>query len=63
MRKLVIPKQPEVNIGTAGHVDHGKCLSIDEEVLIDGEATDGNSIWDVASERGKVGFADEDSKL
>ncbi len=63
MKKLVIPKQPEVNIGTAGHVDHGKCLSIDEEVLIDGEATDGNSIWDVASERGKVVFEDENSKL
>ena len=21
----LLPKQPEVNIGTSGHVDHGKC--------------------------------------
>jgi translation initiation factor 2 subunit 3 len=31
--KDIIPKQPEVNIGTAGHVDHGKCLRIDEIIL------------------------------
>jgi len=31
---LKIPKQPEVNIGTAGHVDHGKCLTLDESAYI-----------------------------
>ncbi|MFP3303813.1 MAG: translation initiation factor IF-2 subunit gamma [Nitrososphaeria archaeon] len=31
---MKIPKQPEVNIGTAGHVDHGKCLTLDESAYI-----------------------------
>jgi len=31
---LKIPKQPEVNIGTAGHVDHGKCLTLDESAYV-----------------------------
>lgn len=33
---MKIPKQPEVNIGTAGHVDHGKCLSLDDTAYLDG---------------------------
>jgi translation initiation factor 2 subunit 3 len=31
-----IPKQPECNIGSSGHVDHGKCLRSDQYVLVDG---------------------------
>ncbi|MGC9144548.1 MAG: translation initiation factor IF-2 subunit gamma [Nitrososphaeria archaeon] len=31
---MKIPKQPEVNIGTAGHVDHGKCLTLDESAYV-----------------------------
>ncbi|MDG6991585.1 MAG: hypothetical protein JRM99_09265, partial [Nitrososphaerota archaeon] len=26
--QAVLPKQPEVNIGTAGHVDHGKTSTV-----------------------------------
>ncbi len=36
-----IPKQPECNIGTSGHVDHGKCAEISQEVLVDGVPTTG----------------------
>lgn len=61
--KLKIPKQPEVNIGTAGHVDHGKCLSIDEKVLVNGEPVDGNTLWGIARDHGKVLFDDGGSKL
>ncbi len=32
--KIKIPKQPEVNIGTAGHVDHGKCITYDTKILV-----------------------------
>jgi len=41
---LKIPKQPEANIGTAGHVDHGKCLTTDQKVWIDGYELSGNDI-------------------
>ncbi|RLG60702.1 translation initiation factor IF-2 subunit gamma [Candidatus Geothermarchaeota archaeon] len=27
-RKLIVPKQPEINVGTVGHVDHGKTTLI-----------------------------------
>ncbi len=36
-----IPKQPEVNVGTAGHVDSGKCLDPSSYVLVDGVPTTG----------------------
>ncbi|MDG6938853.1 MAG: translation initiation factor IF-2 subunit gamma [Nitrososphaerota archaeon] len=39
-----IPKQPEVNIGTAGHVDHGKCLAFDETVVVDGSPITGREL-------------------
>ncbi|HVC26551.1 MAG TPA: translation initiation factor IF-2 subunit gamma [Nitrososphaerales archaeon] len=31
----LIPKQPECNIGTAGHVDSGKCIDPSQYVLLD----------------------------
>ena len=42
----VIPKQPECNIGTSGHVDSGKCLALDEYVLIDGRLATGRELLD-----------------
>jgi translation initiation factor 2 subunit 3 len=39
-----IPRQPECNIGTSGHVDHGKCLALDEYVLVNGILTTGKEI-------------------
>ncbi|MDG6925579.1 MAG: translation initiation factor IF-2 subunit gamma [Nitrososphaerota archaeon] len=39
-----IPKQPECNIGTSGHVDHGKCQRIDQYVLLDGVPVTGSDI-------------------
>jgi translation initiation factor 2 subunit 3 len=40
-----IPSQPEVNIGTSGHVDHGKCERIDQYVLLDGVPVTGYEIF------------------
>lgn len=42
--KRLLPQQPEVNIGSAGHVDHGKCLAMDEYVFFDGELATGREI-------------------
>ncbi len=39
-----IPKQPECNIGTSGHVDHGKCQRLDQYVLLDGIPVTGEDI-------------------
>ncbi len=39
-----IPKQPECNIGTSGHVDHGKCQRIDQYVLLNGVPVTGSDI-------------------
>jgi len=41
---LKIPKQPEVNIGTTGHVDHGKCLTLDQKVIVDGHELNGSDL-------------------
>ncbi len=32
---------PEINIGLVGHVDHGKCIAIDEPLLLNNELSDG----------------------
>ena len=61
--KLRIPKQPEVNIGTAGHVDHGKCLSIDDEVQAKEGPIKGYELWSIASDDGKALVEDPISKL
>lgn len=42
---MKIPKQPEVNIGTAGHVDHGKCLTLDESAFINDSFYKGREIF------------------
>jgi len=42
---LKIPKQPEVNIGTAGHVDHGKCLTLDQSAYVNGSFYKGIEIF------------------
>ncbi|MGC9208388.1 MAG: translation initiation factor IF-2 subunit gamma [Nitrososphaeria archaeon] len=41
---MKIPKQPEVNIGTAGHVDHGKCLILDDKAYVNGLFMSGREI-------------------
>lgn len=49
-----IPKQPECNIGTAGHVDHGKCLDPSEYVLLNGRVTTGHEILQSIEQKAKV---------
>jgi len=58
-----LPQQPEVNIGTAGHVDHGKCLSIDETILINGTLIKGSTLKEMAEETGKLTLFDGDGGL
>ncbi len=49
-----IPRQSEVNIGTAGHVDHGKCLSLDETILFNGRLMKGYELKELAEIEGKL---------
>ena len=49
----VLPRQPEVNIGTAGHVDHGKCERWDQYALVDGQPLNGSEIEKLVSLTGK----------
>jgi translation initiation factor 2 subunit 3 len=53
-KKMLLPKQPEVNIGTSGHVDHGKCLAWDEFVLVNGIPMSGEEIEQLAIQKGKM---------
>ena len=39
-----IPSQPVVNIGTSGHVDHGKCLTPDQFLLLGSSLVRGTDI-------------------
>ena len=48
-----IPKQPEINIGTAGHVDHGKCLTADEFLFFSGRMLRGDELAALALQRGR----------
>jgi len=50
----LLPKQPEVNIGTSGHVDHGKCLRWDEYVLLNGLPMTGQEIEDLVAVNGRL---------
>ncbi len=49
-----IPKQPECNIGTSGHVDHGKCLTPDQYVILGGRLVTGKTILETLESRGKL---------
>jgi len=49
-----IPKQPECNIGTSGHVDHGKCQKIDQYVLLDGIPVTGTDILRTVKATGEL---------
>ncbi len=44
--------QPEINIGLVGHVDHGKCLAIDEPILINNRLITGYELMGLAREKG-----------
>ncbi len=50
----LLPRQPEVNIGTSGHVDHGKCERGDMYVLLDGVPVTGYEIMEVVKQRGSL---------
>ncbi len=50
----LLPKQPEVNIGTSGHVDHGKCLRFDQYALVNGVPMTGQEIMDIVSAKGRL---------
>jgi translation initiation factor 2 subunit 3 len=52
--KAQIPKQPECNIGTAGHVDHGKCLTIDEYTIFNGRLLTGREILNLVRSEGRL---------
>ena len=49
-----IPRQPECNIGTSGHVDHGKCLDPSEYVLLNGRLKTGYEILESLAERARL---------
>ena len=49
-----LPKQPEVNIGTSGHVDSGKCLAWDEYALMGGRLATGAEIEAKVRAEGKL---------
>lgn len=49
-----IPKQPEINIGTAGHVDHGKCLTADEFFFFSGRMLRGEELARLAMREGDL---------
>lgn len=53
-RKKGIPSQPVVNIGTSGHVDHGKCLAIDEYIVFNGSLTTGREILETLPTKGTL---------
>ena len=58
-----IPKQSEINIGTAGHVDHGKCLTFDEFLFFNGRPYRGRNLAKLAVERGTLIHSSEDEWL
>ncbi|MDG7019096.1 MAG: translation initiation factor IF-2 subunit gamma [Nitrososphaerota archaeon] len=50
----LLPRQPEVNIGTAGHVDHGKCLRWDQYVLVNGLPLTGGEVQELVAQDGRL---------
>ena len=52
--KRLMPKQPEVNIGTSGHVDHGKCLRWDQYVLVNGLPLTGGEVQELVAQDGRL---------
>ncbi|MBI3413065.1 MAG: translation initiation factor IF-2 subunit gamma [Candidatus Aenigmarchaeota archaeon] len=45
---------PEANIGTVGHVEHGKCIALDEDILINNHLTSGVNLKALAESDGKL---------
>lgn len=58
-----IPRQPEINIGTAGHVDHGKCLTADEFLFFEGKMLMGKELVKLALQRGNLLYSSEGEEL
>ncbi|MHA1332662.1 MAG: translation initiation factor IF-2 subunit gamma [Candidatus Odinarchaeia archaeon] len=52
-------RQSEVNVGVVGHVDHGKCLPISEQVLINNKLVTGEELIATSSSSGKLLYKDE----
>ncbi len=58
-----IPRQPEINIGTAGHVDHGKCLTLDDFLLFRGEMVRGRDLLQLVHKYGNLILYNENEEL
>lgn len=52
--KPLLPKQPEVNIGTSGHVDHGKCERFDQYAIVNGQPLTGAEIDSLVAKKGRL---------
>jgi translation initiation factor 2 subunit 3 len=50
----ILPKQPELNIGTAGHVDHGKCQRFNQYAIVDGQPLTGAEIDSLVAKTGRL---------
>jgi len=55
--------QPEYSIGLIGHVDHGKCLAIDESILINNRLINGKDLVDLAKNKGRLVYKKRDEEL
>lgn len=49
---------PEVNIGTIGHIAHGKCIDINESVLLNGQLVTGKELSTNVRENGTIVSSD-----
>lgn len=45
---------PEVNIGVVGHVAHGKCIALDENILLNNRFLNGVELLKLSKSRGKL---------
>ena len=54
-RKIKINRQSDLNIGTAGHVDHGKCVAKDTSIPLPGKGVVKiDSLWELAENEGRL---------
>ena len=45
---------PEANIGTVGHVEHGKCIALDEDILVNNHLANGTDLKESAMSNGRL---------
>ena len=54
-KKIKINQQSDLNIGTAGHVDHGKCVAKDTSIPLPGKGVVKiDSLWELAENKGRL---------